>query len=856
MKARPTADEAAADRPAPESEPHGPLRGPWLAAAVIALLAAHSILAYTATLGASTTFDEPLHMVAGVAYWTLDDYRLQPENGNLPQRWCAIPLLFMNLTFPTLDQKLWQESEAVLLGRQYLYTCGNDPQAMLAASRAMATVWSTALCLVVFLWSRSIFGPSGGLVSLALAAFWPALVAHGPLATSDACGALFFTLGAWSLWKLFHAITPGTLGAAFFAIGIAPIAKHSSVMLAPLAVVYLATITALGRPLVVNLGPWKTVVRGRGPRTALALASLLVPLAGAVFFIWASCGFRYDVAGPGCGPQKFRRYETLASCNEHAGTIGRICDLLAAWRLLPEGWLYGMSYVGATVRIRNAFAIGRYSIDGWWWYFPLCFAIKNTLPSLVLSLWGVGLASRRVVHSIVGRVPLAPTAYASLAPLGMLVVLWPTFLTSHLNIGERHMLPSYPALMVLAGGTVTAFASPWLRRVLVLLLVLHAFDVASRWPSSLAYFNQIVPRGREYRWLVDSNLDWGQDARRLQAWLDRHLEPSVPYYVCYFGSAHEPLIADTDRALGIAPGPGRPQVLRPGVYCVSATLLQSVYDEPLGPWCEKFESTYQRAREFVETQSRGVGLAATAEAIVTASGESGVNVAPSDGVDARTVAESAVYAFNILQSGRLRAYLRHREPDATVGGSILIFRLSAGDLDAALRGPPAELLPESWMQRDSRGDVVALVRRGDALFDAGKLVEAEATLEQARRLDPYNAKAWARLGLVYAARERHDKAIAAYEKAARLAPSDAEPLYNLGLLLATLGRTDEALAAFGLAIDRNPRFADALFNRGILRLRRGATREAHADFQRYVELGGTLPAELRPLVAPLEEPVP
>ena len=829
----------------------------WLAACVIALLAAHYALAYTSTLGACTTFDEPLHMVAGVAYWALDDYRLQPENGNLPQRWCAIPLLFMNLAFPTLDQPLWQESEAVLLGRQYLYTCGNDPQAMLAASRAMATVWSTALCLVVFLWSRSIFGTSGGLVSLALAAFWPALVAHGPLATSDACGALFFALGAWSLWELFQRITPGTLAATFLAIGIAPIAKHSSVMLAPLAIIYLAVIAALGRPLVVNLGPWKTVVRGRGLRTALALASLLVPLAGAVFFIWASCGFRYAVAGPGCGPQKFRRYETLASCNEHAGTIGRICDLLAAWRLLPEGWLYGMSYVGATVRIRNAFAIGRYSIDGWWWYFPLCFSIKNTLPALGLSLWGVGIAIRRVVQSIVGRVPLAPTACASLAPLGILVVLWPTFLTSHLNIGERHLLPSYPALMVLAGGTVSALASPWLRRGVLLLLALHAFDVASRWPSSLAYFNQIVPRGREYQWLVDSNLDWGQDFLRLRERVRRQADDREPVYLAYFGSCFDASETPGIDLLGIAPAPGKPQILKPGLYCVSATLLAAVYDEPLGRWCEKFEATYQRAREFVESQSRENDDTAAAAAVVTASGESGVKVGPTDIDGGTTVAEAAVYAFNILQSGRLRAYLRHRQPDADVGRSILIFRLSAADLDAALRGPPAELLAESWMQRDARGDAVALVTRGDALADEGKLVEAEELLENARRLDPYNAKAWARLGLVYAARERHDKAVHAYEKAARLAPSDAEPLYNLGLLLATLGRTDEAVTAFGTAIDRNPKFADAWFNRGVLRLRRGAAREARADFERYVDLGGTLPESLRPLVrSPPEKAAP
>lgn len=829
----------------------------WVAAAVVGLLVAHYALAYTATLGACTTFDEPLHMVAGVAYWTLNDYRLQPENGNLPQRWCAIPLLVMNLTFPTLEQKLWQESEAVLLGRQYLYTLGNDPQAMLAASRAMATVWSTALCLVVFLWSRSIFGTAGGFVSLVLAAFWPALVAHGPLATSDACGALFFAAAAWSLWELFNRITPATLAAAFFAVGIAPIAKHSSVMLAPLAVLYLMVIATLGRPLVVDIGPWHAIVRGRWQRTAVSLASLVVPLVGAAFFIWASCGFRYDVTGPGCGPQEFRRYQTLESCNEHAGAIGKVCSMLAAWRLLPEGWLYGLSYVGATVRIRNAFAIERYSIDGWWWYFPLCFAIKNTLPALLLSLWGVSILCRRLFCSIRDGVPLDRATYASLAPLGILVVLWPTFLTSHLNIGERHLLPSYPAMMVLAGGTLAAASTAWIWRAILLLLALHATDVASRWPYSLGYFNQIVPRGREYQWLVDSNLDWGQDFLRLRGWVQQHSHSDEPVYLSYFGSCFDASDTPGIDLLGIAPAEGQPQRLEPGLYCVSATLLQAVYDEPLGRWCEKFEATYQRARGFVESYSREPDDIASAEAIVTASGESGVKVAPTDSDGGTTVAEAAVHAFNILQSGRLRAFLRHREPDANVGGSILIFRLSAGDLDAALRGPPAELHAESWMQRDSRGDAVALVNRGDALSDAGKLVEAEETLEQATRLDPFNGKAWARLGLVYAARERHDKAIASYQKAARLAPSDAEPHYNLGLLLATLGRAEEAIAAFDAALSRNSGFREAYFNRGVLRLRRAEEREAREDFRRFVDLGGELPEQLRPLLAvPASTPAP
>lgn len=822
-----------------------PAAGLLVGLAVVSLLAAHYLLAYTSTLGASTTYDEPLHTVAGVAYWSLNDYRLQPENGNLPQRWCAIPLLFMNLTFPPLDQDVWRQGEGNPLGRQYLYTLGNDSEAMLAASRAMATVWSTALCLVVFLWSRSIFGTAGGLVSLVLAAFWPALVAHGPLATSDACGALFFTLGAWSLWQLFSQITPVSLVAVFLAVGLSAIAKHSSVMLGPLAIVYLATVAALGRPLVVTLGPFRTVIRGRWRRTALAAASLVVPLAGALFFIWASCGFRYEAGPPTLGGYEFSKFRTLSSCNEHAGVVGVFSDICGRFRILPEAWLYGMSFIAAHMRERYAFALGAYAVHGWWWYFPLCLAIKNTLPSLALSLWGVGLVSRHVVRSVFSRVRLDPAAHASLALLGILVVLWPTFLTSHLNIGERHLLPSYPALMVLAGGTLAAASSAWVWRTIVVLLALHALDGTARWPYSLAYFNQIVPRGREYQWLVDSNLDWGQDLLRLRAWLDRHTAPGEPVYACYFGSDLVNRVLPQAESPDIAPSVGMPRRLQPGLYCISATLLQGVYAEPFGPWCVPFEITYQQARRFIDDDT---GNPSMASAIVSESRNDLPSVDGNDAGDAAAVQAAAVYAFNLLQAGRLRAFLRHRVPDANVGGSILVFRLSAADLEAALLGPPAELEAVSWMERDSGGDAAALIQQSDQFFNSGAVVEAEETLEQATRLDPASAVAWDRLGLVYAARSRHDAALTAHDKAAGLDPADPKPLYHRGNLLASLGRVDQALASYDAAIARDADFAPAYFNRGVLKLRQGAEDAAANDLIRYRQLGGKVPPELERLL--------
>jgi tetratricopeptide (TPR) repeat protein len=233
---------------------------------------------------------------------------------------------------------------------------------------------------------------------------------------------------------------------------------------------------------------------------------------------------------------------------------------------------------------------------------------------------------------------------------------------------------------------------------------------------------------------------------------------------------------------------------------------------------------------------------------VTESREDLPSVHPDDTGKAVAVRDAAVHAFNLLQAGRLRAFLRHRAPDASVGGSILVYRLTAVDLERALRGPPAELEPVSWMERDSGGDAGSLVRRSDQFFDQGSLVEAQETLEQATRLDPASATAWDRLGLVYAARSRHDEALAAHDKAVRLAPHDPKPLYHRGNVLATVDRAEEAIAAYAAAIARDTDFAPAYFNRGVLSLRLGNVAAAIADIRTAQRLGSDVPPELQKLL--------
>jgi len=115
-----------------------------------------------------------------------------------------------------------------------------------------------------------------------------------------------------------------------------------------------------------------------------------------------------------------------------------------------------------------------------------------------------------------------------------------------------------------------------------------------------------------------------------------------------------------------------PTPLMPGLYCISATSLQAVYDDAPGRWNKAYEQRYQERRH--QLAGEAVPLSA-----------------------AELAAARAGYEYGKYL--RLLAYLRHRTPDHQIGYSILIFRLSAEELDRALLGPPAELEERPWMPK-------------------------------------------------------------------------------------------------------------------------------------------------------------
>lgn len=651
-----------------------------LFAAVAMLCTLHTWMAASVSRTFSTTFDEIAHLTAGYTYWTQGDYRFQPENGNLPQRLAALPLLWQDTNFPAPEGEAWRTANVWRIGHVFFHESGNDLPAMLAAGRAMNALLSGLLCLVVFLWTRNLFGPRAALLALLLACFSPTLLAHGGLITSDTAAALGFAVASLAWWRLLHRVSPARIVAAGLAAGLLALSKYSVVLFAPMAM--LLTLLRLGRdaPLPFICGSRITRINGWQRLPALAAVSLVA--AGiCITVIWAGYGFRYSATPPDApaGAIFAQTWDEVLLNNpgpDAALSEGDRIDLtpgpiqhFVRWardhELLPEAWLYGLTFVEKHSRGRMAYFAGEYRLTGWRSFFPTVFLLKTTLPSLALIALGLaGLAAipreRRCVW------------LQRIASLLVLVAVYSIFsILSALNIGHRHLLPIYPALFVLAGGGLLLVRrhQGW-ALVLVALLIWHTRESLTIRPDYLAHFNPLAGGPENARRLfVDSSLDWGQDLPRLRAWLDANARDER-VYLSYFGTGspthagiHATRIGD---ALFDPEARSSVPRLEPGIYCISATMFSQVYTGNMRPWSPQNERDYGVLVRWLEHLH---------------SSPAGASPTWLDGSSLSTAqTTNRLVDYEALLFARLCHFLESREPDAQVGHSIRVFKLTDADL--------------------------------------------------------------------------------------------------------------------------------------------------------------------------------
>jgi hypothetical protein len=657
-------------------------RTPYLIGIVAFLCATHFWLSNRAIAEKCTTADEIAHITGGYTFNHWNDYRLQPENGNLPQRWQTLPIGFMGINYPSQTQA-WGKSDVWAMGYRFLYQSGNDPAKMLMAARMMNSCFGIATALLVFFWSRNLWGSAGGLVSMLFCVFCPTMLAHSALATSDMCMAFFLLASVSAYWRHLNSGDFSTLALSSVIFGLACVAKFTCVLLPVMAVMLIFVRLCRREPL--RFRNW-TFASFRG-KAGMIFASLAIHGLVGLFVIWLFYGFRYTAFNPSLPPGEFIfPWELMLS---FGGWKAKVIELFRSYRILPEGYLYGLAFVLKHAEARGAFLDGAYGIYGWVSFFPKAFIYKTPFSLIVaIGLAGALLGTKAI--KITGS-KFANQCYR-VAPLGVLFGLyWVVSLASHLNIGHRHLLPIYPVVYIFCGAlgwsAMVAFrhsrAGGLLATVLTtLLLGWHIGAAAMIYPDFLAYFSPLVGGpSKGYKHLVDSSLDWGQDLPGLKKWLGANQRADEPVYLSYFGngdpdyygikSIHVSMLPEID------PVPPQWYYFKPGIYAISATMLQQVYAPQQGVWSFETERQYQRLRQLEPGFKEMPGPTREKTDFFR-------------GMPAN-VWSSNWNLYRNLRFARLCLYLRERKPDAMIGYSILIFRLSSEEIHSAVESSAVDL---------------------------------------------------------------------------------------------------------------------------------------------------------------------
>lgn len=529
----------------------------WALATV--LLACLFLQALGHARSASLTFDEGPHLAIGYTTLRTGDLRLQPVHIHPPlaNMLAALPLLALpDLPDPrTIPGWEIASLSAVTDGVVWQYP---QPARLAMAGRFPIILMMLLLGALVYRWASDLFGGWAGLLALALTAFDPNIIAHGSLATTDMAVTLWGTAALFLTARALRHRRPALWIGAAVSLGLALASKVSALLLVPTL--------ALLWPLGSHGSSWRQ--RLLSTAGGLGLAALV---------LWAVYGFEVR-AIPG--------FPLPLPAATH----------VEIYRALQEHYRLG----------HPAFLWGQNSNQGWWTYFPVAFVLKTPLPTLLLIAYGIShvayrlsLAAirdmRHAIHDPRSAIRDMRYAIPRWGPLVLFPVLYAlSALFSSVDIGYRHLLPILPFVFVLASRIASRGSRIADRRwplrgwryairdlryaipsVLLLWLIIGTLRVH---PNELAYFNELAggPAGG-YRYLVDSNLDWGQNLWQLRDWMRAHGVTRLFY--AHFSPARPAVYGIQADLLPPSPdaAPFTPLDPAPGLYALGATVLQGVY---------------------------------------------------------------------------------------------------------------------------------------------------------------------------------------------------------------------------------------------------------------------------------------
>ena len=470
---------------------------------VLLLLMAANLLASISRK--SITNDEIVHIPSGYYHLVAGKFQLNNEHPPLVKMWAALPLLFIqpNESLPApgavignYSQETWKYLEEFWPNNRTHF------ESISFWTRAMMIPITLGLGLLIFVFARNLFGARAAVLAVALYTLEPTVLAHGRIVHTDLPAAFAFLAFVVVLRHYLRARTPRRALLLGLVSGLALVVKFSMIVLLPM----LAGLAIAGSVFARRL-------RESRKRIAIHLA---IAICAILFIVNAAYYFRR----PPIEAADVKWVQTMSAPAFNSW----MTFFQVGSKVVPTYFLFGQYNLMLHNRDGHAASLlGQYGRNGWWYYFPVAFALKTSLPFLIVSVAALAWMLWTLLRKKDWRFLWLMAPFATYAALSM---------SSRINIGVRHFLPAYPFLFIAGAALLDRLLRAKYAHHLMVALVLLTFgwmsvEMLRAYPDYIPYMNQLASGHPKWWYLSDSNVEWGDDARALAEYLHAHGETEV-----------------------------------------------------------------------------------------------------------------------------------------------------------------------------------------------------------------------------------------------------------------------------------------------------------------------------------------
>lgn len=469
------------------------------------------LLMFFSSLKDTATADEPAHIPSGYTYLKYQDYRLNIEHPPVLKAISAVPLVFNNLdkfpkeSFEAIQSGFWGAQWG--MGVQYLYEAGNSPARILLLARLPMMILALVFGFLIYLFAKDLYGKKAGILALIFFVFSPTILAHSRLVTTDVgiAFASFCVIASFG-YLLKSDYKKKWIVLTALALGFAFLAKFSAITILPsLALMFL----------------WDFFTEKKfSKKDLINCTKKLIPLS-VVFLIATMMVYIVYALFMLRMPNEIYSKEISEVFVKNVFNLRTIFTEGPVFLRPFFYYLSGFAYVfHHTTGGHLSYFLGNLSAKGVWYYFPLILLLKTQLVLWIFLLFGLLHKKFRFNVFEIGMISFI-FVYMALSMRGSL------------NIGIRHVIPILPFIFVFASNAFNIQFQKYTKYAFYFLTIIYILPSFIVFPYYISYANIIVPKDQKYKYFGDSNLDWGQDLRRLSEYVERNKIQNIK--VDYFG---------------------------------------------------------------------------------------------------------------------------------------------------------------------------------------------------------------------------------------------------------------------------------------------------------------------------------